>query len=131
MYYCPHFVQNQLESDLSFEEYISIPTVFPNGNVAILYADNILPRSDIYQQKEGLAICTLLSQVIASICMKYFEAMAFGMAPLKPTYGWDMQKTASYSGLARKLCKCFWTMWTKTFDPIHNCRRQSFSWSFY
>ena len=40
--------------------------------------------SDIYRQKEGLAMGWLLSPVLANIYMEYFEEMALGSTSLKP-----------------------------------------------
>ena len=41
--------------------------------------------SDIYQQEEGLVMCSSLSPVLAYIYMEYFEEMALGFISLKPS----------------------------------------------
>ena len=41
--------------------------------------------SDIYRQEEGLAMGSPLSPVLANIYMEYFEEMALGSTPLKPS----------------------------------------------
>ena len=70
--------------------------------------------SDIYWQKEGLAMGSPLSPGLANVYMEYFEEMTSGYKSLKPSM-WLRYVDDSSPGLIKKtFIKHDWIMWTQS-----------------
>ena len=79
-------VREKLTADPSLEERTCIPVDNLMEMLTFCVETTYFGMgSDIYRQEEGLAMGSPLSPVLANVYMEYFEEMALGSTPLKPS----------------------------------------------